>query len=570
MKSRISLAATCMSLTMISGAAIGAQTNTFPVSIASHAELDMQDLARSMIHSLPVEQQLTIAAKRGLGGDAVDLSVTPQCIEDLPKSKVPHGTSAKEYLDMLASDDLRAVLTDQQLQVATNIAELMDEGKDMPSMCFAENTDPKYVWLITQLLDYQFVSDDGARFQQGNRWSRTAVSGNGLGQGDPTTITYSFAPDGSFVPNSGLGSGSSTLFQWLDGLYGSTAAWQSLFAQVFDRWSQLTGVTYIHELNDDGRNMSSSTGIVGVRGDVRIFAFNYPADGNFGVLAYNFFPNDGDMAIDAFDTFYNNTGGNSLRFRNVTAHEHGHGLGMAHVCPANQTKLMEPFVSTQYNGPQLDDILNGQRFYGDPLEPNDTTPSATDLGTYATSGVFNITEASIDDNADIDYFKVTLTDRAQILFTVAPNAGQYQQGPQTQSCNSGSNTNYNIVHDLQIQVYTSSDLNNPVASANNTGVGQGEILTYAAETPGDYFIRVSSVDAVNGIQRYLGSMIISALPPVVCPADLNNDGELNFFDVSAFLTEFNSMSAAGDFNNDGEYNFFDVSAFLTAFNTGCP
>jgi hypothetical protein len=58
--------------------------------------------------------------------------------------------------------------------------------------------------------------------------------------------------------------------------------------------------------------------------------------------------------------------------------------------------------------------------------------------------------------------------------------------------------------------------------------------------------------------------------PPVCPADLSGDGNLNFFDVSAFLTAFSKMDPLADFNNDGSYNFFDVSAFLVAFNEGCP
>ena len=55
-----------------------------------------------------------------------------------------------------------------------------------------------------------------------------------------------------------------------------------------------------------------------------------------------------------------------------------------------------------------------------------------------------------------------------------------------------------------------------------------------------------------------------------CPADLNGDGMLNFFDVSEFLTAYNAMDPAADFNDDGVFNFFDVSAFLTDFNAGCP
>jgi len=55
-----------------------------------------------------------------------------------------------------------------------------------------------------------------------------------------------------------------------------------------------------------------------------------------------------------------------------------------------------------------------------------------------------------------------------------------------------------------------------------------------------------------------------------CPADLNGDGNLDFFDISAFLNAFAAMNPVADFNDDGLFNFFDVSAFLTAFTAGCP
>jgi len=54
-----------------------------------------------------------------------------------------------------------------------------------------------------------------------------------------------------------------------------------------------------------------------------------------------------------------------------------------------------------------------------------------------------------------------------------------------------------------------------------------------------------------------------------CLADLNNDGNLNFFDVSEFLKIFASQDLAADFNSDGDLNFFDVSAFLSIYSSGC-
>ncbi len=64
------------------------------------------------------------------------------------------------------------------------------------------------------------------------------------------------------------------------------------------------------------------------------------------------------------------------------------------------------------------------------------------------------------------------------------------------------------------------------------------------------------------------SMIASCAIP--CPADLNNDGELDFFDVSAFLAAYSANDPSADFNGDGNFNFFDVAAFLNAFGAGCP
>lgn len=52
--------------------------------------------------------------------------------------------------------------------------------------------------------------------------------------------------------------------------------------------------------------------------------------------------------------------------------------------------------------------------------------------------------------------------------------------------------------------------------------------------------------------------------PNLCPADLNGDGELNFFDVSYFLVD------QTDYNSDGVFNFFDVAAFLADYLDGCP
>ncbi|MCR9077078.1 MAG: hypothetical protein NXI07_13650, partial [bacterium] len=56
---------------------------------------------------------------------------------------------------------------------------------------------------------------------------------------------------------------------------------------------------------------------------------------------------------------------------------------------------------------------------------------------------------------------------------------------------------------------------------------------------------------------------------VTCLADINADGEADFFDASAFMTLFNQQDPLADMNDDGQFNFFDVSAFLSAYDLGC-
>jgi hypothetical protein len=56
----------------------------------------------------------------------------------------------------------------------------------------------------------------------------------------------------------------------------------------------------------------------------------------------------------------------------------------------------------------------------------------------------------------------------------------------------------------------------------------------------------------------------------VCAVDFNNDGTLDFFDVSQFLSLYTASDPLADLTGDGTLDFFDVSAFLSQFSQGCP
>jgi beta-glucanase (GH16 family) len=66
---------------------------------------------------------------------------------------------------------------------------------------------------------------------------------------------------------------------------------------------------------------------------------------------------------------------------------------------------------------------------------------------------------------------------------------------------------------------------------------------------------------------FIDSVTFNTTP---CPSDMNGDGILNFFDVSAFLTLYNVQDPDADINGDGSFDFFDVSIFVANFYAGCP
>ena len=120
-------------------------------------------------------------------------------------------------------------------------------------------------------------------------------------------------------------------------------------------------------------------------------------------------------------------------------------------------------------------------------------------------------------------------------------------------------------------------------SPNTDGWGIGPLEgTWSASTQfSDEFTASPTIEGLTSWAFYSADGSIYTLPleenrivlldtVCTCLADLNNDGILDFFDVSAFLTAFANQDPIADFQPDGSFDFFDVSAFLTAFGAGCP
>lgn len=88
-------------------------------------------------------------------------------------------------------------------------------------------------------------------------------------------------------------------------------------------------------------------------------------------------------------------------------------------------------------------------------------------------------------------------------------------------------------------------------------------LRFTASDTGEGSVVEAGVDGVE-------LLMLECVDAPDCPADLNGDGELNFFDLSDFLALYNAQDAGADLNSDGLWNFFDVSNYLSQYNAGCP
>ncbi len=415
------------------------------------------------------------------------------------------------------------------------------------AVCFAPGTPLSYVEKVNAELFGPVDPDAPApRFNLTGRWSAGVNGGTGL-PGSPQTLRWSFVPDGT--PNVTLSNGSnpvtSNLFATLDARFagqGGRATWVSRFQMVFDRWQALTGLSYTRIIvatdADDGASLHTSPGQAGVRGDVRIAARSI--DGASNVLAFNFFPDDGDMTIDSDDgTNFASAFNNNVFLRDTCMHEHGHGMGLLHVCPIGNTRLMEPFIDTGFDGPQHDDIRAAHTHYGDKFEQNDNPATATNLnslgslafGVPLTVGVppapsiVNGSTLSLEasDNGTGDYFKFTTAQPVTLTTTASPIGTTYDSSQQAcggaGSCCSGNFINSLTMANLDIQVLAPNGVT-ILTTANSNPAGSPETVSnLQLIAAGTYFIRVFSAAALpsNNTQLYQLTVTLGNL-------DCNNNG----------------------------------------------
>jgi len=404
-------------------------------------------------------------------------------------------------------------------------------GRPILSVCFAPGTPQEVIDAHMQNMQNQAEGawpDPFADYQTNSSWAA---------QGTPVTVSWSIVPDGvSIIGYNGEPTSNNVLTANLDADFagqGGRPTWIARMTDVFNRWDQISGLTLVRRTAagsdfDDGANFDTSSGNA-TRGDCRIAG--HTIDGSGGVLAYNFYPGagtGGNMVMDTGDNWGSSTNANVF-FRNTLSHEHGHGLGMAHVCPVGNNKLMEPFLNTGFDGPQHDEFRHVHRLYGDAYETNDTAALATNLGSLSIPSTLNNFEVppatlsginpgnasmlSIDGNGDIDFYRFTVGNTCQVTATISPIGLSYGDNAQNAGCTQTSVTNSANQADLVLELVDTNG-STVLATANVTGLGGSESVSFIVPVAGTYYFRVTENGTPSQSQLYGIDVSIAAVNPV--------------------------------------------------------
>ena len=400
-------------------------------------------------------------------------------------------------------------------------------------------------------------------FSAGIGWTNTASGRSGLGK--PAVLTWSIVPDGTSMPG-GLGEPRtpSNVISFLDSIHQGGASpggsdltqrdWFSLVESAYERWDQISGISFNYESNDDGVSVPFNRGVLGLRGDLRLSGHSIDGQISPTFLAYNYFPDLADMVIDTDEVDrFGNSEGNFIRFRNMLMHEIGHGLGFDHVPAGDGIFLMEPFLATGFDGPQLDEILGAHRLYGDINEVgagNEDYLNATSLGRFwpgqskqvgsdATDTVVEFTDVdflSIDDDSDVDFFRFTILAPSLIDFELTPLGPSYLEGSKL--------INTATMSDLSLTLWDSDGTSILDFANDNDEGGEEQLQSVFLPQRGDYYVSVAGAD--DAAQFYELGLDVN-LP---IPTDL--------FNFSDLIRDFFGHIGFGSFFPDPVPNIFSI------------
>ena len=216
----------------------------------------------------------------------------------------------------------------------------------------------------------------------------------------------------------------------------------------------------------------------------------------------------------------------------------------------DDAQLLEEFEDLNLAGGTVQNAPN-------PLN-SDTAPSGWGIlagASYATDGVLKFVSGFLhgDDSVIMD-----ATDGLTMTF----------DEPQAAIGFDAVNTSGNVTRTYTVRFMHNDNQVGQIVQV--LGPGSDYFLGWQNTTVGITEIRITATASGSTGPVVFADNIEWGVTVDQCLADLTGDGQLDFFDVSAFLSAFTSQDPAADFTGDGQFNFFDVSMFLAAYSAGCP
>ncbi len=147
----------------------------------------------------------------------------------------------------------------------------------------------------------------------------------------------------------------------------------------------------------------------------------------------------------------------------------------------------------------------------------------------------------------------------------------WHDAPAAVNASSAAINNLNLsVATSAADVYLGNNFTNGSSRSGGSpdAINNTEQVLLTSPSAGIAVLRVSAAAVNVGSQGFAVCLTGDVTP--LCPADIDGDGFIDFFDFDAFVSAFESGDTfAADFDGDGFVDFIDFDAFVSAYESGC-